>query len=156
MSEQALDRPLAVASTKVDPNNRPPTGRTKRALDLMVHEGFTDNEAAVKIGITVTAIRLAIQRRGVRAYLNEQREVSRAHACARNIHRLVEIRDAANNMPALQAVRTLEQLGEADAIASGNVQRAPGVTVIVVQGAATQHATAPIRHQVIDNAEGET
>lgn len=141
LSIPSLDQPLTTAAThakpavKPDPNNRPPTGRTKQALDLMVHEGLTDNEAAVKVGITITAIRMAIQKRGVRAYLNEQREVSRARVCARNIHRLAEIRDKADNMPAIQAIKLLEQVDEGDSGVAGRVQRAPGVTVIVVSQA---------------------
>jgi hypothetical protein len=165
MSELAirpLDQPLTVATTsakqavKPDPNNRPPTGRTKQALDLMVHEGLTDNEAAVKVGITITAIRMAIQKRGVRAYLNEQREVSRARVCARNIHRLAEIRDKADNMPAIQAIKLLEQVDDADAGAAGRVQRAPGVTVIVVSQAPTREiSTAYTDIRALDETADE-
>lgn len=134
MSELAIAEP-SKPPVKPDPNNRPPTGRTKQALDLMVHEGLTDNEAAVKVGITITAIRIAIQKRGVRAYLSDQREVARAHACARNIHRAVQIRDAANNKPALDAIHFLEQTPESHQAGATSVQRAPGVTVIVVSQA---------------------
>lgn len=135
MALPTVDKPPA----KPDPANRPPSGRTKRALDLMVHDGLTDNEAAVQVGITVTAIRLAIQKRGVRAYLNEQREVSRARICARNMHRLAEIRDKADNMPAVNAIRLLEQLPD-DAAIVGQAQRNPGVVIIVNGG----HANVPL------------
>ncbi len=138
-------KPIRRSTKPQAPADRPPTGRTKQALDLMVHDGLTDNEAAVKAGITLTAIRMAIQKRGVRAYLQEQREVSRARICARNIHRLAEIRDKADNMPAVQAIKMLEQRDEDEARAASAARHSPGV-VIVVQGAAVtahQHGNEP-------------
>jgi hypothetical protein len=152
MSDLALTN-TTQPPTKIDPNDRPPTGRTKRALDLMVHEGFTDNEAAVQIGITVTAIRLAIQRRGVRAYLNEQREVSRERICARNYHRLAQIRDKADNMPAVQAIKLLEKRDDIDGPGSA-ARTSPGL-VIVIQGAAAHAPQAANPVQVIENTEDE-
>lgn len=131
LATQSADKPPA----KLAPDNRPPTGRMKRALDMMVHDGMTDNQAAVEVGITIQAIRLAIQKRGVRKYLEQQRDVSRARVCARNIHRLAQIRDAGDNMPAVNAIKMLEQLDDEDA--PGRRPQAP------FQGLVVQIITAP-------------
>jgi hypothetical protein len=62
---------------------------------------------------------------------------------ARNIHRLTEIRDKADNMPAVNAIKMLEQLGDTDGPGSA-ARTSPGL-VIVIQGAAT-HAPQAARH----------
>jgi hypothetical protein len=92
-------------------------GRLKQALDLMVwgdgeRRYFPDNEAAAIAGLHVLTIRSALQRPHVLAYYKQQREVLRARESPANIHRLCEIRDAADNMPAVNAIRALEQLGD--------------------------------------------
>ena len=51
------------------------TGRLKDALDAMIWEGLTDNEAAVKFSITVQAIRTALKRKHCRDYIREQRDL---------------------------------------------------------------------------------
>lgn len=126
------------------------TGRLKRALDLMVWDGKRDNDAAVETGMTVTAIRLALQRPHVRAYFREQMDVFRARESPRNIHRLCEIRDAANNMPAVNAVKALEQLGDgANGNSAGGAMRSPGIT-IVVQGNAEVRETPPQPVEIVE------
>jgi hypothetical protein len=47
---------------------------------------------------------------------------------ASNIHRLCDIRDAANNMPAVNAVKALEQL-DAESVARPTSQVTPGITL---------------------------
>jgi hypothetical protein len=74
--------------------------------------------------------------------------VLRTSERARNIQRLTEIRDKADNMPAVNAIKMLEQIDEASA-AAGSAQRAPGVTILVVN-----HSTPSANPvQVIDNSE---
>jgi hypothetical protein len=71
-----------------------------------------DNEAAAIAGLNVLSIRNALHKPHVLAYYKQQREVLRARESPANIHRLCEIRDAANNLPAVNAIRALEQLGD--------------------------------------------
>ena len=92
-------------------------GRLKLALDLMVwgngeRRYLPDNEAAAIAGLNVISIRNALHKPHVLAYYKQQREVLRARESPANIHRLCEIRDAADNMPAVNAIRALEQLGD--------------------------------------------
>src|SRR6516162_9024875 len=110
-------------------------GRLKQALDLMIwgdgdRRYLPDNEAAAKAGLNVLTIRLALQRPHVLAYYREQREVLRARESPANIHRLCEIRDAADNMPAVNAIRALEQIGD-EQINRPNTPT-PGISIRIV------------------------
>src|SRR6516162_1596148 len=92
-------------------------GRLKQALDLMVwgdgeRRYFPDNEAAAIAGLNVLSIRNALHKPHVHAYYRTQCQVLRARESPANIHRLCEIRDAADNMPAVNAIRALEQIGD--------------------------------------------
>lgn len=109
------------------------TGRLKRALDHMILDCMTDSEAAVKTGMHVNAIRLALKRPHVRAYCREQRDLLLEREMARNIHRAVQIRDAANNMPAVNAIRLLKDWhsGDTPAGSRGSVS-VPGLIVQIV------------------------
>jgi hypothetical protein len=110
-------------------------GRLKQALDLMIwgdgeRRYLPDNEAAAKAGLNVLSIRLALQRPHVLAYYKQQREVLRARESPANIHRLCEIRDAADNMPAVNAIRALEQLG--DEQTNRPSAPSPGISIRIV------------------------
>jgi hypothetical protein len=76
-------------------------------------------KAAVKAGLTVRAMRKALQKPHVVKHLKQRRDVFRNSVCAANIHRLAKIRDAADNMPAVNAIKELERLGEDNRIGSG-------------------------------------
>jgi hypothetical protein len=89
-----------------------------------------DNEAAAIAGLHVLTIRSALQRPHVLAYYKQQREVLRARESPANIHRLCEIRDAADNMPAVNAIRALEQIGD-EQINRPNVPT-PGISIRIV------------------------
>lgn len=107
------------------------TGRLKQALDLMVWHNLTDNEAAVKAKLTVTAIRLALRRPHVRAYFREQSDVLREREGPRGIHTLIQVRDQLGNQNArVAAVREMRQANE-DAPASRGSQSQPGLTIVI-------------------------
>jgi hypothetical protein len=111
-------------------------GRLKQALDLMVwgdgeRRYFPDNEAAVIAGLNVLSIRNALHRPHVQAYYRAQCQVLRARESAANIHRLCEIRDAENNMPAVNAIKALELIGD-EQINRPNTPT-PGISIRIVQ-----------------------
>jgi hypothetical protein len=115
-------------------------GRLKQALDLMVwgdgeRRYLPDNEAAAIAGLNVISIRNALTKPHVLAYYREQREVLRARESPANIHRLCEIRDAANNLPAVNAIRALEQLGDEQPTKPN--APSPGVSIRIVNVAST-------------------
>lgn len=102
----------------------------------MVWNGTAYDEAGPQAGLTVRTMRLALERPHVLAYLRAQKEVLRESASAKNIHRLVAVRDQdENKMAIVQAVKALEQLGE-DAPGAGARSANPGIVIVIApQGA---------------------
>ena len=125
-------------------NKTPPlriTKRVREAIDTMVERGMRYNEAATEHGIAVRHMRLALQKPHVIAYYKAQCQVLRDARLARNIHRLGEIADAENNMPAVNAIKTLMGI---DSEQTNNKQTAsPGVTIRIVNVSAT-----PVQHAI--------
>jgi hypothetical protein len=103
------------------------SGRLKSAIDRMVWNGMRRPQAAQASGMTDHGVREALRKPHVKAYLLEQMQVLRDSERPRNIHRLAEIRDAANNMPAVQAIRALEEMH--DPIAGGKHSPTPGLVI---------------------------
>jgi len=129
------------------------TGKLKVALDAMVWQGMKRAAAAHHAGLKEQSLYVALLRTHVKAYYLSQLEVLRTSERSRNIHRLTEIRDKADNMPAVQAIKMLEQLADEAHGPGASAQRAPGVTVIVMTRA--DDTRVPNAVQVIDNVEGE-
>lgn len=110
-------------------------GKLRASLEAMVWEGLAYDAAARKAGLTVRAMRMALERPHVLAWLRAERVVLRASLASNNVHRLAEIRDAANNMPAVQAIRALEGMDEAEQTTSRSlVNTAPGVVIRIIDG----------------------
>lgn len=106
--------------------------RLKTILDRMVWEGVTWMEAARDAHYHPANMRKALAQPHVMRYLREQRQVFRASASARNIHRAVEIRDQdENKTAAIQAIRYLDGVGDSEAQRDGARQVTPGVVVTV-------------------------
>ncbi len=130
------------------------TGRVKVALDAMVWEGLTRDNAAQAASLSVHGLREALRKPHVKAYYNSQLEVLRTSERARNIHRLIAIRDAADNMPAVQAIDRLERLDEQRAAAAQ--QAAPGfvIQVLNVMPAVSTQDRQMQAKPLIDHASG--
>ena len=112
------------------------TGRLKQAIDLMVWDALTDNEAAIRTGITVGALRISLQRPHVRAYLRQQREVFLAKEGPANINALISVRDGTNEMARVSAVRALEQMSEETQVGARPSVSLPGLTIQIVNAPA--------------------
>lgn len=130
---QAPTRQAIAAKDRSAP--RKVTGRLKRALDIMVWVGEPRATAARSAGMTDDSLRSALTKPHVKAYYTQQLEVLRTSERSRNIHRLTEIRDAANNMPAVNAIKALEQIPDDHGV-SGSSVKVPGVVIFIGQGAA--------------------
>ena len=111
-------------------------GRTRAAIDLMVWKGIPFDAAAAQVGLKAKSLRNAFSLATVKAYYSAQLQVLRDSTRARNIHRLAEIRDAANNMPAVNAIKALEQIDDI-AASSSSMQRAPGLQIVITQAASS-------------------
>ena len=119
-------------------NKKPPPRITKRvrdAIDAMVNDGADYQSAARSVGMSTYRLRLALQLPHVMAFYRAQCQVLRSAQHARNIHRLAEIRDADDNMPAVNAIKALEQL--ADEQQSKSSHASPGITLRIVNINAT-------------------
>jgi len=132
-------------------NKTPPpriSKRLKQAIDAIVHDAKSWNEAASDYGFNTRTIRLAFAKPHVQAYYRAQCQVLRASTSARNIHRLCEIRDAENNMPAVNAIKALELIS--DEQTTNKQTTSPGVTIRIVNVAATpqQHEQTNITANV--------
>jgi hypothetical protein len=129
--------------TSLARNKQPPLRITKRirdAVDTMVTRGIAYDQAAAEHGIATRHMRLALAKPHVIAYHQQQLKVLRGARSARNFHRLCEIADAENNMPAVQAIRALEQIS--DDQTNTKQTTSPGVTIRIVNVAAT-----PAQHE---------
>lgn len=106
------------------------TGKLAVAINLMIETGARWDDAAGQVGLTARTMRLALARPHVIGFLRARKQVFREAASTANIKRLCEIRDAADNMPAVQAIRLLEQLPDENASAAKGL--APGFVVQIV------------------------
>jgi len=106
------------------------TPRVRDAVDAIVGLGMPYDQAARQVGLSTYALRLALAKPHVAAYMRQQLKVLRDARGPRNFHRLCEIADAQNNMPAVQAIRALELIGDEQ---TNNKQTvSPGVAIRIV------------------------
>lgn len=122
------------------------TGRLKIALDAMVWRGMKRAEAAALAGLKEQSLYVALARPHVRSAYLHQLEVLRNSERARNIHRAIEIRDAANNKPAMEALKWLHQVDEQAQQVGGTTM--PGFVIVLHPGDAPQVTT--IEHDQLD------
>lgn len=115
-------------------------GKLKAALDAMVWDGLELAEAARNFKMSTFGVRKALAKPHVQAYLKSEKQVLRESLSARNIRRLGEIRDAADNMPAIQAIRTLEGMGDDQPGASSGASASPGITIRILNVVQAGHA----------------
>lgn len=113
-------------------------GKLLHALDAMIWDGLEMVEAARNFKISAVAMRKALAKPHVQAYLRSERQVLRESLSPRNIHRLREIRDAANNMPAVQAIRTLEGMSDDHSAGGSGASASPGITIRIINQAPQQ------------------
>jgi hypothetical protein len=110
------------------------TKGVKDAINAIVERGIAYNGAAAESGLTTRAMRLALERPHVLSYLQQQLKVLRDARGPRNFHRLCAIADAADNLPAVHAIRALELLSE-ETTAPRSDTPTPGVVLNIISAA---------------------
>jgi hypothetical protein len=126
------------AANYAAPKTKTPSKRSKVTGDLavaclaMVREGLELDQAAKRANITTRMLRIALAKQHVISWLREQRDVFQQEVRASNIHRAREIRDAANNMPAMHAIRYLD--GETEGNQRVGSASMPGFVIVLQQG----------------------
>jgi hypothetical protein len=100
----------------------------------MVWQGLHRRDAAKHAGLAEHSLYQALRRPPVRAFYLSQLEVLRTSERARNIHALVAIRDESeNDMARVSAVKTLENISEAEAMRGGfTTSQSPGLTIQII------------------------
>jgi hypothetical protein len=128
------------------------TTAVRTAIDAMLYDRCTRAQACERAGFTERALYLALAKPEVAAYFNAGLQVLRTGERAANIHRLAEIRDAADNMPAVNAVKALELIdGAATAQPTGQVS--PGIVLkFVTYAAPTVDVVPPAPARIIDHS----
>jgi len=132
-------RNLPARAKKTDQKMLEPTQIVKQAIDMMVHEGSHRDDAAKAVGMLPKSLYKALAKPHVKRYFNQQLEVLRTAARARNFHRLEAIREQDSNpMAAVNAIKTLEGMAaEQEANPASHVKPLPGLIIVVQQPAAS-------------------
>lgn len=135
LPKQATKQPVA----RINP-------RVRQALDLMVWDNKSDNEAVLQVGISVLYLRAELKKPHIRAFYHGQLKVLRERESSRNIHTLIDVRDqTSNQMARVQAVKALEQLDDVEQSSRG-AQSLPGLQIVIVQGGAPAATPVTIEH----------
>lgn len=142
MSDQALSIPAPASLPDLPKDPKRPaavTPKVKAAIDMMVEDGKRWEDAATDAGLTVRAMRKALEKPEVVRYLRARKQVFRASVSAANISVLAEIRDKGENqMARLGAIRMLEQMDD-EPISAGGSMRSAGVTIVINAGNHSAH-----------------
>lgn len=118
--------------------------KLRKVISLMVHEGMEMDKAARAANTSTRAIRKALERPHVLAYVKRTKEVFRASISSQNIFHAAKIRNKSGNaMAKLGAIKLLEGMSDEPNV-TGTRSQAPGVVVVVVQPG----AQAPEMHTV--------
>lgn len=114
------------------------TGKLRAAIDLMVWHGLTRKQAAQQAAISEHTLYVAFRKPHVKAHYLNELEVLRTSERARSIHRIAEIRDAADNMPALKAAEWFaNDRPESQSRSTGSLSL-PGLTIVIQNVAAPE------------------
>ena len=109
------------------------------AVNAMVDEGLTWQDAAANVGIQTRQLRRWLEKPLVLAFMRKQREMLRESELASNILYLGRIKRAAPNMPAVNAILALERMaGDATSTPGGGLSHSPGITIQINTGPADE------------------
>lgn len=98
----------AAATVKREKKEIALTAANKQAVELMVYEGRKRPEAAEAVGLTDHALRVALTKPHVLAYLNECMEVLRTGLRPRALHTMGELLDSKNDSTKFKAAEYLD------------------------------------------------
>jgi hypothetical protein len=125
------------------------TGRLKRAIELMVWEGLTRDDAAVKAGLRPHSLYVAFRKPHVKSYYLAEVEVLRLSGRAKRLHRLdaLAMQDE-NKNAAVAAIKVADAIPDELPQRFGTGAQTPGVTIRIIQVA------APVSAPMVDVTAG--
>lgn len=114
------------------------TGRLRHAVELMIWQGHSRDEAAAAAGLKPKSLYNAFRKHHVRAFFRAELGALRESAHAKNFHHLEKIAaESANDMARVSAIKTMSAIAESEEHAStGGRITQPGMTILIVQPAA--------------------
>jgi hypothetical protein len=130
----------------VDKRHRPRglTRAVRIAVDAIIGDRCTRDEACKRAGITERALYLALAKPEVAKYWNDAVHVLRNGERAANIFALIDVRDkSGNSMARVSAAKALEQVPEHEAAAARGAQALPGLQIVIVQGGRHMQSIGP-------------
>jgi hypothetical protein len=131
----AAPSPQKLAATNRSDRKRV-TGKLKIAVEAMVWEGLKRPDAAGRAEMTDQGLRAAMRKGHVLAYYRRELGALREGERARNVHRLVELRDQDENRnAAVKAVQVLEQT-DPEAVRRAGDGTSPGIVIRIITPAA--------------------
>ena len=139
--------PAELSPQKVAADNRSAprrvTGKLRIAVEAMVWEGSKRKDAAARAGMTDHGLRSAMRKGHVLAYYRRELGALREGERARNVHRLVELRDQDENRnAAVKAVQVLEQT-DPEAVRRAGDGTSPGIVIRIITPAAAPLPPGP-------------
>jgi hypothetical protein len=124
------------------------TGKLRTAVERMIWYGDKRADAAVAAGMTDHGLRAALRKSHVKAAYLAELDLLRTSERARNVHALVDVRDASDNaMARVAAAKELERSASDQTPFAGAPLRAGMVIVVLPAAPASPAPTAP---QIID------
>ena len=112
------------------------TGKLKAAIDRMVWFGDKRADAATAAGLTDHGLRSALRKPHVLAFYRRELGALREGERARNVHRLVELREQDENRnAAVKAIQVLE-MTDPEAVRRVGDGTSPGIVIRIIQPAA--------------------
>jgi hypothetical protein len=136
----------------LDKRSRRGGGLTKRvriAIDAIMFDRCTREEACKRAGFSERALYLALAKPEVAAHWNAQLQVLRQGERARNLHRLTELREQTSNPAAsVKAIQELERPDDQAARYGFTPGQMPGLTIQIV----TTDPVKPVK--VIEHDDG--
>jgi hypothetical protein len=140
MTDKKPPQSRKLVPQKVGPldKRRRPRGLTRAvrtAIDAIIGDRCTRDEACKRAAITERALYLALAKPEVAAHWNAAVQVLRTGERAANLFALIDVRDNSGNaMARVTAAKALELVPEHEAAARGQ-QMMPGLQIVIVQGA---------------------
>lgn len=121
------------------------TRKVRDAIALMVWQGLNRAEAAEKAGLKDNSLYIALRKPDVKAHYLAECEVLRVSGKARRIHRLAELAEQNTNMnAAVNAIRTADAVEDGAHMLGSGMNRAPGLTVVVVDASGNMRPAPPL------------
>ncbi len=165
--------PAELSPQKVAAKNRSEprriTGKLRIAVEAMVWEGLKRKDAASKSAMTDHGLRSALRKPHVLAFYRRELAALREGERARNVHRLVELREQDENRnAAVKAIQVLE-MTDPEIMRRAGESTSPGIVIRIIEPAAQplplnpktiviEHEPTPsgTRNRELDNEDDDT